>query len=160
MKKINLVCFICILIMFFGCKSKEKETPMFNLSNPHSELIHKALEEGDTNSYYELSLDYMDSPYKGFLYTALIMANKHHYHQAYMDVYDCLTDLAHKETFTELEKLDDETILLALKYLIKGAEAGNEECIRLLDYYFNEEQYIPFILKIKAERVDSLMGVE
>lgn len=82
--------------------------------------------KGDTTAYYQLSLDYMDSPYDGFLYTALIMANKYNYHIAYYDVYDILTQKY------GLQELDEKTKELAIDYLRKGAQKGNKNCIEQL----------------------------
>ncbi|WP_169051689.1 hypothetical protein [Flavobacterium sp. H122] len=50
---------------------------MWNVNNSDiARWKEDALTKGDTNAYYNLSKDYADSPYEGFLETALIMANK------------------------------------------------------------------------------------
>ncbi len=84
----------------------------------------------------------MDSPYEGFLYTALIMANKYDYRLAYEDTYYCLTDFYHKKEFTELQDLDPITRKMALDYLKKGAEKGSKECKRILGNHYLEGKYI------------------
>jgi hypothetical protein len=106
------------------------------------ELTDQAIQTGDTAIYYQLSLDFMDSPYPGFLHTALIMANKYDYHQAYADVYYCLTDLYHKKEFTELDDVDNRTRAIALEYLNEGAKRGSKECKRILEHYIVQGKYI------------------
>ncbi len=107
-----------------------------------------ALEKGDIKAYNSLSLDYMDSPYEEFLYTALLMANKHNYHLAYEDVYYVLTDFYHKKDNLELEELDLVTRGMALEYLKKGAEKGNKECKRILGSHYLMGKYIKKDMKM------------
>jgi hypothetical protein len=111
-----------------GCGNSDRGVPMMNASNTSMALLtERALSQGDTSAYDQLSLEYMDSPDNTFLYTALVMANKYEYPQAYMDVYSCLTDLAHQKEGTELDSLDARTRSLALEYLALGAKKGSKE---------------------------------
>lgn len=133
---------IFLLVFVFSCGEKKDATPMVNTGSAEA-LKHKALVEGDTVAYNELSLDYMDSPYEGFLYTALLMANKYEYSLAYIDVYYCLTDLKNKRENTELDGLDERTRKLALEYLSEGAKRGNKECIQILGNHYILGKYLP-----------------
>lgn len=134
---------MAILLFITSCDKKEKVFPMNSTTNSDRNFYKKeALIKGDTSAYYQLSLDYMDSPYDGFLYTALIMANKYDYHLAYGDVYEVLTNHDYKIGVSELEGLDEKTRTMALDYLKAGAEKGNKECKRILGRLYIEGQYV------------------
>lgn len=121
--------------MFTGCNNLEKGSPINTTTNSdRNYYLNEALKKGDTLAYHQLSLDYMDSPYDGFLYPAFIMANRHDYHLVYLEVYYVLTDYFHKKETKELEDLVKQTRVLALQYLNKGAVLGNKECERILSY--------------------------
>ena len=131
-----------ILLIITSCNNKN-EIPITHINNSSIRKYKElALTKGDTISYNELSIAYLDSPNDGFLYTALIMANKYNYPQAYSDVYSCLTDRNHKKEFTELDSLDEKTRALALDYLTAGAENGSKECKRLLGHFYIEGKYL------------------
>jgi len=142
----SIIIFIkCVIIalIVISCNKKEKGLPMN--STPSKDITkykELALKKGDITAYSSLSSDYMDSPYEGFLYTALIMANKYDYYLAYEDTYYCLTDYYHKKDFTELEDLDEKTRKMALDYLKKGAEKGSKECKKILGHHYLEGKYI------------------
>ncbi len=130
--------------------SKNEISISYNLTAKQiSEYQKKALRDGDTGAYNILSVNYLESHYEGFLYTALIMANRHKNGQAYIDVYYCLTDYPHKKENTELDDLDKETRILALQYLIRGASIGNSECKLRLNRYINYSKYKNIIQKLK-----------
>lgn len=134
-----------LTIISVGCKKKDKlqEFSLNQPSKPYQELKELALTNGDTIAYHEMSIAYMDSPNDDrFLYTALIMANKHDYHLAYEDVYYVLTDYYHKKEFAELEDLDEKTREMALDYLKAGAEKGNKECKWILGNLYTEGKYV------------------
>jgi len=134
---------VIILLLTTSCNKKKKDFPMNSTTNSDRILYkEEALIKGDTSAYYQLSLDYMDSPYEGFLYTAMIMANKHDYHLAYFDVYEVLTSHDRKMGVHELEDLDEKTCAMALDYLKAGAEKGNKECKRILGRLYIEGNYI------------------
>jgi TPR repeat protein len=134
---------ILLFSLIISCNKKPKGVPISNTT--YKQILKfkdSALLKGDTIAYNELSLDYMDSPNEGFLYTALIMANKYDFPQAYEDVYTCLTGQDHKMGDTELDDLDKKTRALALHYLILGAEKGNSECEMRLGKYYIEGKYV------------------
>ena len=136
-----MTCFFILFIL--GCRDKQAaEIPINNTVDPLEELTEKALRNGDTSAYDQLSIEYIDSPYTGFLYTALMMANKFQYQRAYIDVYYCLTDLHHKKDGTELDDLDERTRSLALEYLMKGVDRGNKECMGILGGFYVDGRYI------------------
>lgn len=152
MKLIYIVLSVFYLI---GCNQNENKKnafPLNNNSNDEFEIYKNlALNNGDTLAYRELSIDYMDSPNRPFLQTALTMANKYEYHLAYADVYYILTDYYHKKEFTELNNLDKKTREMALEYLKVGAEKGNSECKMILGYHMINGTYI---------KKDSLKGIK
>jgi hypothetical protein len=134
---------VFLVIFIIGCNDKKKSTPMNNMTlSDRDYYIKEALTKGDTCAYYNLNNYYMDYPIEGILYPALIMANKYQYHLAYLNVYEALTSQDHKLGTSELENLDIETRKMALEYLRKGAEKGNEECKRILGYHYLKGKYI------------------
>jgi len=138
MKKISLMLLIVIFIIACNDKEQDKGLPMNNIGKSDlSKYKELALTKGDTNAYYQLQLDYMDSPYKGFLNIAMNMADKHGYHLAYYNVYECLTDES-----TDLNTLSEKNKDLALKYLIEGANKGNRNCMNILGNFYVEGKYL------------------
>jgi hypothetical protein len=76
-------------------------------------LDNLALNKGDTLAYLQLrEIHYLgEQRLTGFLFYALVMANKHHYKAASQDVYDILK-------FKE-QVLDSTTLRLADEYLVE-----------------------------------------
>jgi TPR repeat protein len=140
----NSKIFIIFTLLTISCKNKEEETsPMWNASNSDiAKWKEEALTKGDTNAYYNLSKDYMDSSYEGFLETALTMANKYEYHLAFSDAYDCLTNVDRKYGEHELKPLNEETRKLAIDILKRGSQKGNPECQRKLGELYIEGIYL------------------
>lgn len=134
---------LIITLIIVSCNKKEKSIPLNTISTSDKDFYENlALERGDTNAYYNLEAYYTDYPIEGILYPALIMANKHDYHLAYLNVYEALTSQDHKVGVSELENLDPTTKEMALHYLKKGAEKGNKECKRILGNLYLEGKYI------------------
>jgi len=135
---------IIFTLLTIACKNKKEEaTTMWNPSNSDiSNWKEDALTKGDTNAYYNLSKDYMDSSYDGFLEIALTMANKYEYHLAFSDAYDCLTNVNRKFGEHELKSLNEEKRKLAIDMLKRGAEKGNLECQHKLGELYIEGVYI------------------
>jgi TPR repeat protein len=136
---------IILSLLEFSCEKAKKDEafPMWNPSNSDiTKWKEEALTKGDTNAYSNLSMDYMDSRYDGFLEIALTMANKYEYHLAYYDAYDCLTNVTRKYGEHELKRLNQEKRKLAIEMLEKGAERGNRECQRKLGELYLEGIYI------------------
>jgi len=143
MKIIKFAKSIIILILVTSCSNVEKPNSINNSNGNDSEYYKNlALSKGDTSAYYQLNLNYIDSPSETFLYTALIMANKYEYHLAYLNVYEILTDNNHAEGVSELENIDKKTRVLALEYLKRGAEKGNKDCKYILGKHYVAGKYI------------------
>ncbi len=132
-----------ILFSIFCCQCTDKSVSINQSDKPVQELKKMALENGDNDAYEKLSIGYMDSPYEGFLYTALIMANKYNNKFACMDVFYCLTDFHHKDNDDVLAELDPKTRLMALEYLKLAAENGEINAKELLGKYYIEGLYLP-----------------
>lgn len=147
MKKYVKIVAISFLSFFINCA--EKKTDVEEVDLPLSTIVDigyyrdLAIEKGDTIAYIELSMEYMESIHYDFLYTALIMANKYNYPEAYFDVYFCLTDYSNKAENTELSGVDKKTRTLALEYLNEGAKLGDKGCKRILAYHLLEGKYLP-----------------
>lgn len=135
---------IILTLLTISCKNKKEEaTPMWNASNSDiAKWEEEALTKGDTNAYYNLSKDYMDSPYEDFLETALTMANKYEYHLAFSDAYDCLTNVDRKFGEHELKPLNEENRKLAIDMLKRSSLKGNPECKRKLGELYIEGIYL------------------
>lgn len=134
---------LIITSLTISCNKKDNSIPLNATTTSDRDYYENlALKKGDTSAYYNLETYYMDYPIEGILYPALIMANKHGYHLAYLNVYEALTSHDHKKGVSELEDLDPITRKTALDYLIKGAEKGNKECKRILGNHYLEGKYI------------------
>jgi hypothetical protein len=144
MKSIYKISLVSLVFFIYNSKDHKKEERSLNEpSMSYKKLKDLAIIKGDTNAYHEMSIAYMDSPNNtDFINTALIMANKHNFHEAYLDVYYCLTDYYHRKDFKNLDDLDKKQRDTALKYLIMGSEKKDKECRNLLGYYYLEGKYI------------------
>ncbi len=132
-----------ILLFITSCDKKKEELSLNEPSMPYQELKELAIIKGDTNAYHEMSIAYMDSPNDDrFLNVSLIMANKHNFPGAYLDVYYFLTDYYHRKDFKDLDDLDETTRIMALDYLKKGAEKRDKECQKILGQYYLQGKYI------------------
>lgn len=141
---ISKVVFIYIIaIITISCNNKKGEFSLNQAGMPSKKSRELALKKGDTNAYHELSIEYMDSPNNpGFLETAVTMADKYKYHEAYLDVYYVLTDYYHRRDNRNLDDLDSEKITRAMKYLAIGAKKGNKECKKILGQYYLDGKYV------------------
>jgi TPR repeat protein len=143
MKLTHKIALISLLPLSFSCKDEKEVASINEPSMPYKELKELALEKGDTSAYHEMSVAFMDSPNDdSFLATSLTMADKHNFHEAYLDVYYCLTDYYHRKDFKDLDDLDEKTRKKAIKYLTLGAEKGDKECKKLLGNYYVQGKYV------------------
>lgn len=143
MKSNQLLSIIITLLFITSCNKKEKEFSMNEPSIPYAELQELALTKGDTVAYHEMSIAFMDSPNDvSFLNTAVVMANKHNFRGAFLDVYYFLTDYYHRKDFKNLDDMDERLRVMALEYLIKGAEKREKECQRILGRYYLDGKYV------------------
>lgn len=94
---------------------------------------------GDTNSYNNLRVLYLDYPTKYFIPYTLIMADKFNYKPAYYDVYFYIGIKYHQQKEWLSKKgvnIDDYN--MAINHLVKGSELGNPKCIEIIDKYYPE----------------------
>lgn len=91
---------------------------------------------GDTNAYDELSVAYfMAGDLHSFYYYSLLMANKYNYSRAYLYLYLALSEPYTGQGF---EDLDRKTQRLALFYLLKSAELGDNNAKNVLEERFKD----------------------
>ncbi|MCC6726241.1 MAG: hypothetical protein IT258_17170 [Saprospiraceae bacterium] len=86
-------------------------------------LIKQEAANGSIDAYNELRIVYLDSDAGEFLFYALLMANKHDYPQAYLDVFYALVH-GYVGGIEDFDKMDKKTQKLALEYLIKAKKKG------------------------------------
>jgi len=122
-----------------------------SLSDPIStDSLNKLIElvkKGDTIAYENLFMVFLTTTTKEhsseLLIYSLLMANKYNYPFAYYGVYDCLWQI-YPETTSSLmllDSLDETTRNIALEYLQKGAELGENNCQYNLGRYYLEGKY-------------------
>lgn len=152
---ICMLCFIAALtlISLEGCDSSAQQpssstqvtpsdtmtkTPDADqpLSAPHSSedwdsLKSRIIEHGDTIAYLRLRSEYTHMPPDGFLFWALVMANKYEYLPAYCDVYFAILD-GHACSGHDLSPVDPKTREFALDYLRTADRKGSAEARSIL----------------------------
>lgn len=142
---------ILMIFLFFvaGCQNERKgDFLLMNqpLENPKN-LRKAVIEDGDTSAYNELSIQYLSYGYGRFLPFALIMANKYNYPEAYFDIFASLSDLNRyyqndNDNDWSLDSLDNNLREMAVTYLIKAANKGNEQAQEVLGNYYLEGKYV------------------
>jgi len=168
MENKHILC-ITLFIAFIGCNNspnddKNKSIPI-NIFKAKSEqmesylkLKEKIITMGDTESYSSLSTASLDNPTEDFLPWALVMANKYHFTQAYLDVYFCLNSMSNefdKNDVRSLKLLDNKTRTMAIEYLKKAAEQKHPQAMSILGHYYVEGRYL-----IKDEKLGNNLIVE
>lgn len=88
-------------------------------------LLHQALEKGNCKAYREVYMPYYWK-YRGreVIYYSFIMANKYNCPEAFFDVYHSL--VFPKNDSIGLKSIDSKTKNLALYYLLKSYELGED----------------------------------
>ncbi len=143
MKNINWIVIVIILISCNNSRN-DKVISMNDPGRPLSELKELALNQGDTDAYYSLSIAYLDLPHGDFLPIAEEMAKKHDYPQAYFDVYfQLLKSTDTPGTTLSLDSCDEETRNKALSYLRLAFEKGHEQSIDELGELYYEGKFLP-----------------
>lgn len=136
-----------ILIGFTRCGNKEKELkeaiekidvisgPTTIADSTMNRMLNSIIEKGDTLAYCEAFFNhYFGDKGDKFLYYSLIMANKHNYVDAYVDVYSILgTD----------KYADEMSKKLALYYLVLAYEKGSKEAENILLEKYPNTSSIP-----------------
>jgi hypothetical protein len=120
-----ILVFLFFSISCIGDKGSKVELKTMNeVDESVIELENKINLSGDTNAYYKLVVISIEDPNRGLFYNSLIMANKFKYPVAFYYVYTILAyDKYHRLI---IDSLDDDTRLLALKYLIKGTQLEDD----------------------------------
>ena len=136
--------YIITIILLFKCDTKNENDPkivvsMNQATRPLRELKDEIFLTGDIDSYNELSIAYLDYPDEDFLFWALIMANKHDYSVAYLDVYYVLC-WSYECMDNNLEEMDKKTQDLALEYLRISAEKGDSVAREIITNHFPKLQ--------------------
>ncbi len=160
---------IISLLFIMSCQKKSDDSiSISQLTRPYQDIYKEAIIDGNIQAYYQLSNYYMDSPYPGFLHTALMMANKHKNKAACMDVFDCLwrfggnTKERNYDYENKLDDLDSVTKSMALKYLKLASDDGSIEAKELLSKYYIEGRYLKKneeLGKTLLKEVDSLQNL-
>ncbi len=139
---------------------KHKDELKIDISNaiypcktrPKEELI-PLVKQGDAIAYDALSIYFSCSENsEELLPYAFLMANKYNYKKAYYDVFDCFWSIyAETGSIVLLDNLDATTRNLALEYLKKGAELGENNCQYRLGCFYFEGKYF---------KQDTILGQE
>lgn len=93
----------------------------------------KILQEGDAYAYSELKIAMAREPQSNLLFWALVMANKHKYPPACVDVAIVLAN-SNGYSIKNLDRLDSETKELCLQYLKKGVKLGDIDAEYILKH--------------------------
>lgn len=138
---------VCITLSVFWLKAKKQievvshSVALASTRIPYDSLKSRVVRLGDTSSYYNLQVAYMDNNWiEGLLPYALIMANKYGYTPAYYDVYQSIQgiDLYHSggaSTDYSLDMVDTASRKIALEYLLKAARQGDAQAQEVVETY-------------------------
>lgn len=129
-RKANIF-FALLCMIFCACKNDlDQSIVASNVSTLDSSrvnssaLLSKAMNNGDTTAYDEAFAYSIDrNGHDHFFYYALQMANRYHYAKAYFHVYFILSTPSDGQG---LDKLDTDTHRMAMYYLLKAYEMGQE----------------------------------
>ena len=139
-----VVVFLFVLICLLpSCGSNSSDDDKsISINHLHVSLIELkrfALDSGNTDSYDQLAIAFMDLPHGEFKDIAIQMAIKHEYSQAYYDVYyQCLMSTNRKGVTISLDSCDEQTRIQAIEYLRMAYELGHHQAIEELDNLIKE----------------------
>jgi hypothetical protein len=134
--------FILVILIIVSCNLKKKSVEVINeyTSSEIEQLKQLVINKGDTISYQELGIAYMNSTFKHeYLFYSLIMAEKYKYKGAFFYVYEDLTE----SLSTEDSIVNHDIKKLALKYLLKGAELRDGNALLHLSDLYNDGKLVP-----------------
>lgn len=113
----RVLCIIAVFVILIACKTEPTSgialyREKLHDSNLIDSLDNLALNKGDTLAYKKLREIYYlgEGRLTGFLFYALVMANKHHYKEASQDVYGILK---YRD-----QTLDSTTLKMADEYFV------------------------------------------
>ena len=141
MKPVYLL--IVILLCSLSCKQKGKHygerVITMNQTRPINELKELVLSKGDTTAYDELEIAFLNEKYKEeYLIYSIVMADRYNYHRAYFEVYYCLTSIFEYKAGV----IDEETKMLAIKYLKRGADLKDCNSTKELSNLYLDGKYV------------------
>ncbi len=131
--RLELFKWVLGILFFSSCGAEveniEQYATVNNTNNSILNLKEKVYLEGDVEAYKELSIIYMDYPEEDFLFWALIMANKHDYANAYLDVYHSIHSAMwiKEEKDFEIDSLTDYILMNYLELAVNKDADGAEE---------------------------------
>ncbi|MTK53910.1 hypothetical protein [Paludibacter sp.] len=139
------ILYLLLFLCFIGCQPKKKqivETTTCCVHSIESDALHKQITQGNIKAYELVKELYKQ---KGELYEvifySMMMANKYHYTQAYMDVYLCFwhafNDDDKNAAIYDLSRFDPKSGQMAMFYLKEAAKRGNQQAKDIL-----KKQYI------------------
>lgn len=143
--------FSLIIVSLCSCKNQndiameEQEIEEFSLcpychTTEEEELIRLMHEKGDTTAYLKFFIYHADDGVADMCLTySLLMANEYHYHQAYLDVFDVLSQKYGIEYGSDtyfFYQLDPYIQAFALHHFKLAIKYGNKEAsARLIEEY-------------------------
>lgn len=175
MKKVStLLLATLVMLMFLSCNNtKEKKQvnkgkeqikkdkyqgvispslykDLANDEKVRTRLWKAAIDSGDCKAYSKIAVAYIWT-YREVdaYYYSLIMANKYHCPEAYLNLYTILTHEASTGDMVILSE-DKDTKNLAYYYLFKAKELGSTQAQHLIDLEFGKDKPVPnssFFLK-------------
>ena len=118
MKKIFL--FIAFVGIITACENRSLDKSSFQTMASLKERIFKY---GDKKAYEELKTLMVDYPVEDMLFWSLIMANKHSFHQANLDVFYAIV-LGYVSEIDRFYEMDERSQALAKGYLVMAKDQG------------------------------------
>lgn len=130
---------VFLSLILISCQESEEKVPekiigkdSFSMNQPSVSLeeLQSEVYQGNVDSYLKLRTAYFDFSSADFLYWAMLMANRHDYGPAYLDVYHSLCDEYIGGDISKFNEIDSSTQRLMLEYLSiaknKGVEPASE----------------------------------
>lgn len=120
---------------------QNKVVVIANDQPPIAMLKKMVIEKNDKFAYNDLRVAYLYEQYdEEVLFYSILMANRSHYRQAYFDFYYLLK---YADRSQEMKIFDNETRLLMIEYLKKGAALKHEQSMHELGELYMEGKYVP-----------------
>jgi hypothetical protein len=115
--------FIMGLGLITSCDSSKENSDATSMNQAKRDInqIQKEVRLGNTDSYDELQIIYMDYPRENFLFWAMLMANKYNYPRAHLDLFYCTIESYGLE-INEFNQMDTLTQKFALEHLTIAVE--------------------------------------
>ena len=126
MKNKILIFLVCIFCM--SCKKSNEQEVSINQLSRDIDIVINEVNSGNTDSYDELKIIYLDYSSDNLLPYAKVMADKYNYSLAFLDVYYCFKwDLSGK-SFKDRDKKTQKIMMEYLNQAVKrGVDGAKEE---------------------------------